>query len=187
MNSTIDSSSCSCTRSMPWATSVGELNDLIQEVLKLMNGDLTARMVSVLTEFTSGLPPILSDRVQLQQVLINLVLNAGEALSQSANARTLTLGSSRGEGDGIHISVADTGGGLPPGDEEKIFERYHTTKAAGLGLGLSLSRSILMAHGGRLWADSDPGYGARFHVILPEWKEVRHERSTTAGNSISGG
>jgi two-component system sensor kinase FixL len=148
-----------------------EANDLIQEVLKLLNHDLTAREVRVVTQFAAGLPAIGGDRVQLQQVLINLMLNAGDAMSQPANStRTLTLRSSRLEDDTIEISVADTGCGIPPGEEEKIFEPYHTTKPHGLGLGLSLSRSIVSAHGGRLWAENQTGGGAVFHFTIPEWK-----------------
>jgi two-component system, LuxR family, sensor kinase FixL len=148
-----------------------EANDLIQEVLKLLNHDLTAREVRVVTQFTAGLPAIRGDRVQLQQVLINLMLNAGDAMSQPANStRTLTLHSSRVEGNAIEISVADTGCGIPPGEEEEIFEPYHTTKLHGLGLGLSLSRSIVSAHGGRLWAENQTGGGAAFHFTIPAWK-----------------
>jgi signal transduction histidine kinase len=148
-----------------------EANELIQEVLKLMNHELTAREVRVVLDFTSGLTAIRGDSVQLQQVLINLILNATDAMSQrAANARTLTLRSSSAPGDGIEISVADTGCGIPPGLEEKIFEPYHTTKPQGLGLGLSLSRSIVIAHGGRLWAENRTGGGATFHCAIPAWK-----------------
>jgi two-component system, LuxR family, sensor kinase FixL len=148
-----------------------ETNDLIQEVLRLMNHDLRARRVWVITELAAGMPAILGDRVQLQQVLINLILNAGDAMSQPAhNARTLTLRSSRVSGNAIQISVADSGCGIPLGNEEKIFEPYHTTKAQGLGLGLSLSRSIVIAHHGRLWAENKPGGGAAFHFTIPEWQ-----------------
>jgi two-component system sensor kinase FixL len=170
-----------------------DVNNLMQDVLELMHGDLMARAVSVVTEFAAGSPKTWGDRVQLQQVLINLVLNAGDAMSRSAvGARALTLGSRRGDGNVIRISVADTGGGFPSGDEEKIFQPYHTTKAAGLGLGLSLSRSIVVAHGGRLWAENRPAAanhecGASFHFTLPEWKGDGHEQSPAASNGISRG
>ena len=82
--------------------------------------------------------------------------------------------------------LTDTGGGIPPGDEEKIFQAYYTTKAEGLGLGLSLSRSILVAHGGQLWADNEPGHGARFNLTLPEWREIQYAQAATAGNGIPG-
>jgi two-component system, chemotaxis family, CheB/CheR fusion protein len=145
-------------------------NELLREVLKLMNHELRARQVRVATELAAGLPSVLGDRVQLQQVLINLILNASEAMSrQPEKTRMLTL-KSRREGGVVQISVADTGSGIPAGDEEKIFERYHTTKSQGLGLGLSLSRSILLAHGGRLWAENQAVGGAALHFTLPKWK-----------------
>jgi two-component system sensor kinase FixL len=104
-------------------------------------------------------------------VLINLILNAGDAMGQTpTNARSLIVRSSRVENNFIRISVADTGTGITPGSEEKIFEPYHTTKLHGLGLGLSLSRSIVVAHGGRLAAENQTRGGAMFHLILPEWK-----------------
>jgi PAS domain S-box-containing protein len=147
-----------------------DANELIKEVLKLMNYDLIGRGVLVVTELTSGLPSIRGDRVQLQQVLINLILNAGDAMAlQAAHSRTLTLQSRVVEGC-VQISVMDTGTGIPRGDEEKIFERYHSTKPRGLGLGLSLSRSIMHAHGGRLWAENHASGGASFHLTSPVWK-----------------
>jgi two-component system sensor kinase FixL len=149
-----------------------DVNELIREVLKLLNHDLTARSVRVVGEFGDGLPPIRGDRVQLQQVLINLILNAGDAMAQSAgNARTLTIRSGRIDVDAIGISVADSGSGIRPGHEEKIFEPYHTTKAQGLGLGLSLSRSIVFAHGGGMWAENRTSGGATFHFTIPRWKD----------------
>ncbi len=146
-----------------------DANELLDDVLKLMHHETRTRQVRVVTELTEGLPPISGDRVQLQQVLINLIFNANEAMAQQAEkARALTLTSCRDE-DGVRISVMDTGCGIPPGHEEKIFERYHTTKQQGLGLGLSLSRAILLAHGGRLWAENRPVGGAVFQFTLPVW------------------
>ena len=151
-----------------------EANELIHEALKLMNYDLMAHHVRVVAELGVGLPSIRGDSVQLQQVLINLILNAVDAMSERAqNARTLTLGSCRLEDDSIRFSVADTGNGIAPGSEEKIFEPYHTTKPRGLGLGLSLSRSIVFAHGGRLWAENRPAGGAVLHFVIPEWRLER--------------
>jgi two-component system sensor kinase FixL len=148
-----------------------EANELIQEVLKFLKYDLTARSVRVVTECTAGLPPIRGDRVQLQQVLINLILNARDAMAQSTeHARILTLRSRRVEDEIIQISVADTGIGIAPGDEENIFQPYHTTKPQGLGLGLSLSRSIVHAHGGRLWVENQSSGGAVFHFTTPVWQ-----------------
>jgi two-component system sensor kinase FixL len=110
--------------------------------------------------------------VQLEQVLINLFLNAGDAMSQVApRPRVLTLRSRLAEDNVVEISVQDTGTGILPGSEAQIFEPYHTTKPLGLGLGLSLSRSIMLAHGGRLWAESNPSEGAIFYFTIPIWKD----------------
>jgi C4-dicarboxylate-specific signal transduction histidine kinase len=151
-----------------------DVNELIHEALKLMNYDLMAHAVRVVTELGAGLPSIRGDGVQLQQVLINLILNAVDAMSERAqNARTLTLRCGRFKDDSVRISVEDTGDGIATGNEEKIFEPYHTTKARGLGLGLSLSRSIVLAHGGRLWAENRPEGGAVLHFVIPECKFER--------------
>ncbi len=147
-----------------------DANQLIRDVLILMNQELTGRSVRVVTELTAGVLSIRGDRVQLQQVLINLILNAVDSMSQPAeDDSALTLRSRRMAGNVIQISVADTGHGIPPGDEEAIFESYYTTKPGGLGLGLSLSRSILIAHGGHLRAENQGSSGATFHCTIPEW------------------
>jgi len=148
-----------------------QVSELVEDVLKLLRHELTSREVRVVTELTPGLLSIRVDRVQLQQVLINLILNAADAMSQAAaNPHTLTIRSCRFEDGHVEISVTDTGGGITPGHEEKIFEAYQTSKANGLGLGLSLSRSIVSAHGGRLWAENRDGGGATFHCAIPEWQ-----------------
>jgi PAS domain S-box-containing protein len=147
-----------------------EANQLIGDVLQLLNHELTGRSVQIVTDLTAGPLSIHGDRVQLQQVLLNLILNAVDAMSQPTNGdRILTL-ESRRLADYIQISVGDTGHGIPPGREETIFEPYYTTKPEGLGLGLSLSRSILTAHRGRLRAESRGSKGATFHCTIPEWR-----------------
>jgi two-component system sensor kinase FixL len=154
-----------------WHPQPLEANHLIRDVLRLMHHELEAHSVRVVTELTADLPSIRGDRIQLQQVLINLVLNAVDAMSQpTRNDPTLTLRSGR-MGESVQISVVDTGHGIPPGFEETIFESYYTTKPQGLGLGLSLSRSILIAHGGRLWAENLATGGAGFYCTMPEWKD----------------
>jgi two-component system, LuxR family, sensor kinase FixL len=146
-----------------------EANDLIKEVLKFMIHDLAAHRIRVSTKLTADLPSICGDRVQLQQVLMNLILNASDAMSlQADDARILTLRSGLADDNCVQISVSDAGGGIAPGSEEKIFEQYHTTKPEGLGLGLSLSRSIMLAHRGRLWAENQAS-GATFHLTIPAW------------------
>jgi two-component system, LuxR family, sensor kinase FixL len=143
-------------------------NELIQEVVKLMRYDLMAHKVRVITELAPALPLIRGDRIQLQQVLINLILNAIDAMSHQAdNSRAITLRTEGAEQSFVQISVSDTGAGVQSGTEEEIFQPYFTTKPNGLGLGLSLSRTILRAHGGRLWSENRSFGGATFHLTVP--------------------
>jgi two-component system, LuxR family, sensor kinase FixL len=145
-------------------------NELIQEVIKLMRYDLMAHKVRVVTELATALPPIRGDRIQLQQVLINLILNAIDAMSQQAeSSRSITLRTESAEETFIQISVADTGTGVQSGAEEQIFQPYYSTKPNGMGLGLSLSRTILLAHGGRLWSENGAFGGAIFYLTVPEF------------------
>jgi two-component system sensor kinase FixL len=150
----------------------GELqaNELIQEVTKLMRYDLMAHKVRVVTELAAALSPIRGDRIQLQQVLINLVLNAIDAMSQQAeSSRSITLRTEAVEPNLVQISVADTGTGVQSGTEEQIFQPYYTTKPSGLGLGLSLSRTIMQAHEGRLWSENGAFGGAIFYLTVPQF------------------
>lgn len=144
-----------------------DLSEIAWEVLILAHGDLITRNVSVATRLAPGLPNVRGDRVQLQQVLLNLVLNACEAMSATApGERRLTLTAAH-EAEGVHLSIEDHGAGIPPGAMDLIFEPFYTTKAHGLGLGLAISRSLLAEHGGRLWATAGERGGATFHVLLP--------------------
>jgi signal transduction histidine kinase len=113
------------------------------------------------------LPRILGDRVQLQQVILNLILNAIEATSEIADGPREVLIRSTSEADGVLIDVRDTGAGLPQANPERVFEAFYTTKTSGLGLGLSICRSIVEAHGGRLWATPNEPRGAIFRIMLP--------------------
>jgi signal transduction histidine kinase len=117
------------------------------------------------TELAPDLPKITADRVQLQQVLMNLMLNAIEAMKDTAGE--LTTKTELGEGGQLLISVSDTGVGLPAEETEQIFNAFFTTKPEGSGMGLSISRSIVESHGGRLWAAANPGRGATFRFTLP--------------------
>ncbi|MDD2760822.1 MAG: ATP-binding protein [Methylomonas sp.] len=143
------------------------MNETIRDVLKLMKADLSSREVTVIANLNDDLPFVHADRVQIQQVLINLILNACDAMQQvPVNARKLSV-SSHIHGDGyVRIAVADAGCGLPQGSEDRIFEPYFTTREEGLGLGLALSRCIVEAHGGSLQAKNRPGGGAELSFIL---------------------
>jgi len=144
-----------------------DANALVQEVLSLAQGELATRSIETALRLAPALPEIKGDRVQLQQVMLNLILNAAEAMAASRNGdRRLTVQTIAADGR-VCVSFVDQGSGFDPGLHEKLFEPYYTTKPQGLGLGLSISRSILLAHGGQLWGVGTPGRGATFHVILP--------------------
>lgn len=142
------------------------LNALVEEVLHLSRADLIARNVTVDLELAAELPAVEGDPVQLQQLVLNLILNAAEAMAANApGARHLRLRSGLHQG-WPRVSVQDEGAGLPA-DPERLFESFHTTKPQGLGMGLSICRSIVTAHHGRLWAEPNPARGAIFHFELP--------------------
>jgi len=164
------------------------VNQVVQEVLKLVRSDLVNQGVVVQTELAPDLPVSYSDRVQLQQVLINLVLNACDAMASGpAGGRKLIIRTALAKGEGICVSVADVGVGLAHDMLETIFEPFFTTKEHGMGLGLSVCRSIITAHGGKLWASNNPGRGATFHFTLPvsgkgERKAVDNNRSSVTSD-----
>jgi signal transduction histidine kinase/integral membrane sensor domain MASE1 len=141
-----------------------DLNQAVREVLELARGDLITRGVSVAIQLDPGALPVLADRVQMQQVVLNLVVNACEAMSGVAPAdRKLTIATRlTDDGGSIECSILDRGHGIAPGDTERIFQSFVTTKKHGLGLGLAICRSIIEAHGGRLWAENAPQGGAIF-------------------------
>jgi C4-dicarboxylate-specific signal transduction histidine kinase len=145
-----------------------DANELVGEVLSLAQGDLATRGIAVESELAAGLPGIEGDRVQLQQVMLNLIMNASEAMAADAGgARVLTIRSMPGPDGLVQTSFIDHGPGFAPELYEKLFQPFYTTKPQGLGLGLSISRSIIRAHNGRLWGTSVPGRGASFHIALP--------------------
>jgi C4-dicarboxylate-specific signal transduction histidine kinase len=143
-------------------------NELVEEVLKLLRSELVDRGVTVQAELTPGLPVLQADRVQLQQVLINLVTNACDAMADMPpETRALTIRTTLDSNDAVLISVCDAGPGIAEGKLERVFEPFFTSKANGVGLGLSVCRTIADAHGGRLWAEHNPLRGAMFHLQLP--------------------
>jgi C4-dicarboxylate-specific signal transduction histidine kinase len=143
-----------------------DVNENVREVLRLTRSDLIGRNVVADLHLADGLPSIRADRVQLQQVLLNLILNACDAMAEKApQERVLELETSV-QGSEIHIAVRDRGTGLPA-DVNEIFEPFHTTKEHGLGMGLAICRTLIEAHDGRLWAEPNPGGGAVFRMALP--------------------
>jgi C4-dicarboxylate-specific signal transduction histidine kinase len=143
-----------------------DLNEIIREMILLLHSEATQFAVSVRAELAADLPQVMGDRVQLQQVLMNLMMNSIDAVKDVDGTRELTIQSQREEHDQVLISVSDTGVGLPPQQGEKIFEAFFTTKTHGTGMGLRISRSIVESHGGRLWAADNSPRGARFCFTL---------------------
>ena len=152
----------------------------------LLHSEATQFAVLVRTELAADLPQVMGDRVQLQQVLMNLMMNSIDAMKDVDGTRELTIQSQRGENGQVLISVSDTGVGLPPEQADKIFNAFFTTKTHGTGMGLRISRSIVESHGGRLWAADNPPRGARFCFTLPADGETRDSLvsgdRTEAGN-----
>jgi C4-dicarboxylate-specific signal transduction histidine kinase len=145
-----------------------DLSEAIEEVIALVRGELLKNYVSVQTRLAQGLPPVHGDRVQLQQVVLNLIVNAIEAMtSVEEKDRELFVSTESSSAEGLLVAVADSGPGILPEDRERIFESFVTTKEGGVGIGLSICRSIIEAHGGRLWADAHQPCGAVFRFTLP--------------------
>jgi PAS domain S-box-containing protein len=146
-----------------------DLNEAINEVVALARSALTENEVSVQTRLAEGVLPVQGDRVQVQQVILNLILNAGEAMgSIEAGARELLISTKQSETKTIVVAVGDSGPGIAPEDRERVFQAFYTTKSSGVGMGLSICRSIIEAHGGRLWADANEPRGAVFQFTLSD-------------------
>jgi C4-dicarboxylate-specific signal transduction histidine kinase len=144
-----------------------DLNAMIRDVLALVRSEVHRHGVVVETQLAAAMPRIRGDRIQLQQVLLNLLMNAIEAMRDTgAGPRTLWVSSERVAATEVVIAVRDSGPGLDPQQLDRLFDAFYTTKAHGLGLGLAISRRIIAAHGGRLWATVNPGRGATFHCTL---------------------
>src|SRR5262249_20610789 len=143
-----------------------DLKGAILEVIALSQPELRKNRIAVETRLAEALPPMNGDRVQVQQVLLNLILNAAEAMKSAIEGpRELLIATE--QGDGIVVTVADTGPGIDPDHVERVFDAFYTTKSTGLGIGLSICRSIIVAHGGRLWAETNEPRGAIFRFSLP--------------------
>jgi C4-dicarboxylate-specific signal transduction histidine kinase len=145
-----------------------DINDRIREVIELTHGEAVKNDVSVQTDLAESLPLIHGDRVQLQQVILNLIMNAVEAMGGASDGKRELLISTRESEPGyVLVGVRDRGPGLAPAILEQIFDAFYTTKPGGLGIGLSICRSIIEAHGGRLWASANVPHGAIFEFTLP--------------------
>jgi len=144
-----------------------DVNEIIREMIVLLRGETTRYSITVRTELAADLPQVLGDRVELQQVLMNLMMNGIDAMKEVDGPRELAIKSQRAEKEGLMMAVTDTGVGLPPQQEEQIFHAFFTTKPHGTGMGLRISRSIVESHGGRLWAAGNPPRGTSFYFTLP--------------------
>jgi PAS domain S-box-containing protein len=149
----------------PPQSEVVDINEVVGEMLMLLGSDASRRSISLRMELTPHLPRLMADRVQLQQVLMNLMLNGMEAMGDEGGE--LIIRSQRNENGLLLVSVSDTGVGLPSEKPDLIFNAFYTTKPQGTGMGLAISRSIIEAHGGRLWASANAPRGATFHFTLP--------------------
>jgi C4-dicarboxylate-specific signal transduction histidine kinase len=150
-----------------------DINSVIRDVLTLTNSTLQARTVLVRTRLPADLPQVLGDRIGLQQVIMNLITNGTDAMSSITDRpRILRIESQVESSDSILVAVEDAGTGFDPGIADRIFDRLFTTKPNGMGLGLSICRSIIEAHGGRLWASPGSPYGAVFQFTMPIWERA---------------
>jgi signal transduction histidine kinase len=147
-----------------------DINEAIGEVVALARGEVQRNDVTLRMKLADDLAPVLGDRVQLQQVLLNLVMNGVEAMSPvGERLRELVITTHDGEGDDVRVAVKDSGTGLDAQSMERIFDAFYTTKSRGMGMGLSISRSIVQNHGGRLWAAANDGPGTTFQFTLPKY------------------
>ena len=154
-------------RKAPPRKEVLDLNEAILEVIALTHSEATKTGVKVRTQLAPCLSRIHADRVQLQQVMLNLIVNGIQAINEVADGRRELLITTEGTEDGVHIGVRDTVPGLSAEKLERLFEPFYTTKPNGMGMGLSISRSIIQAHGGRLWAEANVPRGAIFRFTVP--------------------
>ena len=144
------------------------INEVIQEVMALTRADVQKGGATIQTRMAAELPLVTGDRVQLQQLMLNLIMNAVEAMTAVHDRpREIVITTSRGEGPEVLVRVQDSGMGLDPEGREKLFDAFYTSKSVGMGMGLAISRSIVEHHGGRLWTISNHGPGATFLFTIP--------------------
>jgi len=157
----------------PTCIEILQLNEAIRDVITLTYGEANRKGVSVRMQLAEDFPPIQGDRVQLQQVMLNLVINAIEAMSAvDVGPRELTISTAMHEAGAVLVTVCDSGPGISPEHVERLFEPFYTTKASGMGMGLSICRSIIDAHGGRLWAGANVPRGAIFQFAVPVYSAI---------------
>ncbi len=155
----------------PLEKSLLDLRDVVKDVTALARYESTARQINIRVEVAGDLPVVLGDRVQLQQVLLNLLVNGMDAMNTIEPSKRVLIICARREARDTRsealLSVQDAGTGFKPAEMDRLFEAFYTTKPHGMGMGLAISRSIIEAHGGRLWAEPNQGAGATFFISLP--------------------
>jgi C4-dicarboxylate-specific signal transduction histidine kinase len=144
-----------------------DINEVILEIIEITRGEAMKHGISVSTQLADHLSVVQADRVQLQQVVLNLIVNALDAMGAAEGPRQLLISTGTVEASGVLVAVQDSGPGLNPAMLERVFESFYTTKPTGLGMGLSICRSIIEAHGGRLWASTNQRRGSTFQFTLP--------------------
>ena len=159
------------TQRKPLETSTFTINDVVTDTLALTDKEIERHGIALYARLASGLPHVRGDRIQLQQVLLNLILNAVDAIdAASADARELSISTTSGDDGSVVISVADTGIGLPKEKPDRLFDAFYTSKPGGMGMGLAISRSIVESHDGKIWAEANLPRGAVFRFSLPSKK-----------------
>jgi len=156
-----------------------DVNQMIRELLGFVQPELSRHQVVVEEDLADGLAPVQVDRIQLQQLVLNVIMNGIEAMAEvTTRARRLVISCGRGQGEagpGVLVAVQDAGSGAAVPDLERLFDPFFTTKRSGLGMGLSIGRSIAQAHGGRLWARRNADHGLTFYLLVPETTRSRSE------------
>jgi signal transduction histidine kinase len=150
-----------------------DVNEIVQDMIILLRSEASRYSIAIHTDLAADLPKVVADRVQLQQVFMNLMLNSIDAMKDVDNTRDLAIKSHHAQAEHLMVSVSDTGKGLPYQETDQIFNAFFTTKHDGTGMGLSISRTIIESHGGRLWAAANSPRGAIFFITLPTQVEAR--------------
>jgi C4-dicarboxylate-specific signal transduction histidine kinase len=158
-----------------------DINEAIRDAATLLSSELTKRQITLRSDLSTGVPPVVGDFIQLQQVILNLIMNGAEAMISTDGPKELTVKSQKSAEGGALVSIRDCGIGAKPQDIHRMFDAFYTTKPDGIGIGLSISRSIIEAHGGRIWAEAAGGPGLTVTFSLPADGAV--QQSPAAGNS----
>jgi len=157
------------------------VNDIIKEAATLVDSEINRHRIALILKLDETIPLVMGDRVQLQQVIINLVTNAVEAIAAAGDGRRdLTCGSGQDEAGNVLVTVQDTGEGLAPEQFDHVFDAFYTTKPTGMGMGLRICRTIVEAHGGRLWATTNAPRGIVFNFTLPAADQAKVPEATLA-------